>query len=223
MSRITSVPRETAIRAFGSVWLAEDFGGRLCEHLGPRKPALHFGEVFADLETARNNRPGHEVVYLADHLALPNITPVPLPRKEGSNPAIPREVFFVEFGDLLDKGLRIAQAQIESVEFDIAPAHLLGKVDFVAGAVVAGDYRVLVEYDADFGLNIVENPHVQSDRGYVPSGQSMAFFDKSEAVAEANTFRESLIRAADWPSRSGITPDVENVTPSEEDYEAQAA
>lgn len=207
MSQISNVSREAAVKAFGSVWLAEDFGNRLCEHLGPRKPSLHFGDTFSDLETARLARPGYEVVSLPERISLPNVTPVPRPRVDGRPSHIPREVFVVEFGNLLAEGLRIVAAQIESVEFEIAPAHLLGKVDFVAGAVVAGEggsYRVMVEYDREFGLNIVENPHLMTERGYVASGQSMAFFDEAEAAGEADKFARSLIDAADWRSRSAV-------------------
>ncbi|MCV9963825.1 hypothetical protein OIU34_18265 [Pararhizobium sp. BT-229] len=208
MSQISSVPRETAIKAFGTVWLADDFGGaRLTEHLGTRKPALHFGETFLDLESALAARPGHEVVYLADRISLPNITPVPLPRQERSGSSIPREVYIVEFDNLLERGLRVCVAQIASVEFEYPPAHLMGKIDFVVGAVVAGPqdkYRILVEYDQNFGLNIVENPMVWDGRGsYVASGQVMAFFRAEDAAREADRFAEGLVKAANWRARSG--------------------
>ncbi|MBY3433108.1 hypothetical protein HFN89_02795 [Rhizobium laguerreae] len=208
MSQISNVPRETAVKVFGTVWLADDFGGgRLTEHLGTRKHALHFGETFPDLETARAARPSHEVVYLGDRISLPNITPVPMPRTAQSGNTIPREIFVVEFDNILERGLRVAVAQIDSVEFETPPAHLMGKVDFVVGAVVAGPqgkYRVLVEYDEKLGLNIVENPMVLSERGsYVSSGQVMAFFRAEDAAREADRFAKGLVEAADWRSRSG--------------------
>ncbi|MCZ7861575.1 hypothetical protein O9X98_09195 [Agrobacterium salinitolerans] len=206
MSQISNVSRETAVKAFGTVWLADDFGGgRLIEHLGTRKHALHFGETFPDLDAARAARPGHEVVYLADRIILPNITPLPIPRQDHSGTAIPREVFVVEFDNILDLGLRVTTAKIESVEFEFPPAHLMGKVDFVVGAVVAGQngkFRVLVEYDRNLGINIVENPMVLSDRGsYVSSGQVMAFFRQEDAAKEADRFAAGLVKAADWRSR----------------------
>ncbi|MDW9478711.1 hypothetical protein GOB57_08340 [Sinorhizobium meliloti] len=209
MSKISSVSRETAVKAFGAVWLADDFGsGRLTEHLGSRKHSLHFGETFADLDSARAARPTHEIVYLADRISLPSITPVPLPRQGPSCSNIPREVFVVEFDDILELGLRVSAAQIESVEFEFPPAHLMGKVDFVVGAVVAGPrgkYRVLVEYDQNLGLNIVENPMVLSERGsYATSGQVMAFFRPEDAAGEADRFAAGLVKAADWRSRGQL-------------------
>jgi hypothetical protein len=207
MTQISNVPRETAVKVFGTVWLAEDFGGdRLVEHLGTHKPALHFGETFPDLETARAARPSYGVVFLGDRIALPNVTPVPMPRTAQSGNIVPREIFIVEFDNILERGLRVATAQIEKVEFESSPAHLVGKVDFVVGAVVAGPegkYRVLVEYDENLGLNIVENPMVLSDRGsYVSSSQVMAFFRAEDAAAEADRFAKGLVDAADWRSRS---------------------
>jgi hypothetical protein len=207
MTQISNVPRETAVQVFGTVWLAEDFGGdRLVEHLGTYKPSLHFGEAFPDLETARAARPTHRPVYLGDRIALPNVTPVPMPRTAQSGNIVPREIFVVEFDNILERGLRVATAQIEKVEFDTAPAHLVGKVDFVAGAVVAGPhgkYRVLIQYDENLGLNIVENPMVLSERGnYVASGQVMAFFRAEDAAAEADRFAKGLVEAADWRSRT---------------------
>jgi hypothetical protein len=209
MSQISTVSRETAVKAFGTVWLSDDFGGgRLFEHLGTRKHSLHFGETFRDLESARAARPAHEVVYLASRITLPNITPLPIPRQDRSGASIPREVFVVEFDNILDLGLRVTTAKIESVEFEFPPAHLMGKVDFVVGAVVAGPegkFRVLVAYDQNLGLNIVENPMVLSDRGsYVTSGQVMAFFRAEDAASEADRFAAGLVKAADWRSRGQI-------------------
>nr|WP_250808070.1 hypothetical protein [Neorhizobium tomejilense] len=207
MSRISKVPRETAVKVFGSIWLADDLAGRICEHLGNRKPSLHFGDAYVSLDEAKAAKPAYEVQHLPDHIVLPNVTPVPKRRPDGSESAIPREVFIVEFGNLLSEGLRIVPYQIESVEFEIAPPHLLGKVDFVAKAFIAGQgdrYRVLVEYDSDFGLNIVENPRERNGNTYIATGQSMAFFREAEAVAEANRFAENLVAAADWRSRSLI-------------------
>jgi hypothetical protein len=207
MSQISSIPRETAVKAFGTVWLADDLGGgRLTEHLGSRQHTLHFGETFSDINTARASRPGYELVYLADRILLPDITPVPLPRPERNVSKRPREVFVLEYDNILEKGLRVSVAPIAAVEFDFPPAHLMGKVDFVVGAVVAGpqeEYRVLVEYDHNFGLNIVENPMIWDGRGtYVPSGQVMAFFQAEDAAREADHFAKGLIKAADWRSRS---------------------
>lgn len=207
MSQISNIARATAVAAFGSVWLADDFGGKLCEHLGRNKPALHFGEMFTALEIAEAAKPGYELVHMADKIALPNLTPVPHPRTPGVTPVIPREVFVVEFDNILEKGLRVLTAQIEAVEFEMPPAHLMGKVDFVAGGIIAGPegrYRVFLEYDADLGLNIVENPHILSERGYVVSKQVMAFFNAEDAAHEADQFAKNLVHAADWRSRSQL-------------------
>jgi hypothetical protein len=208
MSQILSVPRELAVKAFGTVWLADDFGGggRIIEHLGTRKHALHFGETFPDLASACAARPTYEVIYLADSILMPNVTPIPLPRTEHSGNVVPREIFTVEFDDILDRGLRVTVSQIVSVEFEFPPAHLMGKVDFVVGAVIAGDqqkYRVLVEYDQNLGLNIVESPMVLSERGsYAATGQVLAFFREEDAAREADRFAAGLVKAADWRARS---------------------
>ena len=206
MTGIATVSKQKALAVFGSVWLAEDFGCTLREHLGRRRPSLHFGEVFPDLETARAARPGYAEVPLAEAISLPNATPVPLPRRQGSSAAIPREVFVVEFGNLLQEGLRVARHAVGEVEFDLPPAHLMGKVDFVAAAVIAGPsgrYRVLVEYDGSLTAGIPENPQVLSGGGsYTGNGQAMAFFREEDAVREADRFAEGLVRAADWRSRA---------------------
>lgn len=208
MSRISKVSREKAVKAFGSMWLVDDMGERLCEHLGTRKPALHFGDCFSDRDAAMAARPTYETVWLPETITLPTMTPVPQRGIVGGRTPIPRELHVVEFGNLLEEGLRVVTAPINRVQFEIAPPHLLGKVDFVACAVIAGDsnrYRILLEYDRDFGLNIAENPTVLSGTEYAATGQAMAFFSVESATREADRFAEGLRNAADWRTRSAAS------------------
>jgi hypothetical protein len=84
----------------------------------------------------------------------------------------------------------------------------VGRVDFTATALIAGDrcqYRVLVEYDADMNINIVDNPMVMAGRGaYAACEQKMAFFNEDQAAKAADDFESDLKKAADWRSRSAL-------------------
>jgi hypothetical protein len=208
MSKISRVTRKTAVAVFGSIWLVDDIAGRICEHLGRRAPSLHFGEAFATLEEAQAARPGSMTVQpLPEHILLPTVTPVPKRHDGDSESVQPREVFLVEFDNLLATGLRVTRYNIDGVEFEVAPPHLTGKVDFVARSILTGigeRYRIMVEYDGELRLNIVENPRERQGEAYVASSQSMAFFGEAEAAEEADRFAASLVAAADWRSRSYV-------------------
>lgn len=208
MSKISKVTRNAAVAAFGSIWLVDDLAGRIQEHLGRRGPSLHFGESFPTLEEARAARgTAMSVQPLPDHILLPTVTPVPKRHGGDSTSTVPREVFVVEFDNLLSEGLRVSRYNIDGVEFEVAPPHLTGKVDFVARSIITGingRYRIVVEYDGDLRLNIVENPRERQGDVYVASSQSMAFFKEGEAAEEADRFARSLVAAADWRSRSYV-------------------
>jgi hypothetical protein len=205
-ANLSRLPREAAIAAFGSIWLAEDFNGRICEHLGRTKPSLHYGAVYPTLEEAVASRPPHyQVVRLGETIAMPTVTPVPGKRLEGSRARIPHEVYLFEFDDLLEKGLRVSEAIVDQVAFDIPHGNILAQVDFVATCVTVGGERAIkvdIGYDNDLSAVITENPSFPTPRGYQQSGQCMAFFDERQAKAAADDFAAKLTNAANWRGRA---------------------
>jgi hypothetical protein len=203
--KVAEVRAEVARMIFGTIWLVDDVAQTITEHLGSRRPALHIGPVFKTHEEALGvDRMGYQTNALNDVVRFPNQTPVPMKKLKQQDTKIPERLFIVAFDDLLGKGLRVEQAPIASVEFGAAPAHLMGQVDFVATAAIAGDhedYRVVFEYDYDCGLNIVESPEILTLRGHVPSKQHLVFFDRQQAFNEADAVAASLASAGNWRSR----------------------
>lgn len=208
MRQAAKVGKENALKAYGSIWLVEDMGGRIYEHLGKVPPALHFGGVYQSQEEAQAAcGVGYEVHPLPETILLPDMTPVPSKTAKPNITSV-RSVYILSFDDLMASGLRIEAFPVNAVEFDTPQPHLVGRVDFTATAFLAGErahYRVLVEYDADMNINIVDNPMVLSDRSsYAKSEQKMAFFNEDQAARAADEFEADLRKAGDWRSRSPL-------------------
>lgn len=205
MQEISETETDILKVAYGSVWYPDHARKRIVEHLGRALPSLQFVRGYLTEEAALADCAGYKAAPLSGKLRLPTGTPVPrISNSARSHEKIQRDVFVVDFSDIVGKGIEVFRVPVVTVEFDAPPAYLSGEVDLVATFVVAGHdgrFRICLGYGENMRPYISENPLTERGHVFLPDKTLTAFLTEGEAFNEADTLSGVLKRACDWRAR----------------------